>query len=76
MKAISDDEYARGLKILAQEQLIPSDQFDKLMTMVDILNMGKLIEVVVNENSSRSSVSPTKKGRFTSKVGRVGKNVS
>ena len=47
MKAISDDEYARGLKILAQEQLIPSDQFDKLMTMVDIL--------------SRSSVSPTKK---------------
>ena len=61
MKAISDDEYARGLKILAQEQLIPRDQSDKLMTMVDILNMGKLIEVVVNENSSRSSLSPTKK---------------
>ena len=55
MKAIFDDEYAlkedisRGLKILAQEQLISSDQFDKLMTMVDTLSMGKLIEVVVNE---------------------------
>ena len=59
MKAIFGDEYAvkedisRGLKTLAQEQLISSDQFDKLMTMVDTLNMGKLIEVVVNEKIGR-----------------------
>ena len=59
MKAIFDDEYAvkedisRGLKTLAQEQLISDDQFNTLMAMVDTLNMEKLIQVVVNEKIGR-----------------------
>ena len=59
MKAIFDNEYAekenisRGLKTLAQEQLISDDQFNTLMAMVDTLNMEKLIQVVVNEKIGR-----------------------
>ena len=59
MKDIFDDEYAvkedisNGLKALAKEELISPDQFDKLMAMVDVLDMKKLIEVVVSEKIGR-----------------------
>ena len=65
MKAIFGDEYAvkedisRGLKTLAQEQLISSDQFDKLMTMVD--NYGETHRSCgQRENWLRNLVSPAK----------------
>ena len=41
------------MKALAREELISQDQFDKLMVMIDTLNMDKLIEVVVSEKIGR-----------------------
>ena len=59
MKVIFEDEYAvqedlsNGLTALYREQLISDDQFNKLMTMVDTLDMEKLLEVVLDEKIGR-----------------------
>ena len=59
MKVILDDErsvkedISKGLKTLFGERLISDDQFDKLMTMVDTLDLKKLMGVVMKEKIAR-----------------------